>query len=218
MLDIKELHTSIDKAFVSTLPRFVFEGKIVVVQSSLEIQKAVDAIYKSTRIVGIDTETRPAFKKGVRHKVALLQVSTDEICFLFRLSMTGLTPELVCLLEDQNILKVGLSLNDDIPLLKERQNFTPNGFVDLQPYVKEMGITDMSLRKLYANVFHKKISKTAQCSNWESDILSPSQKAYAATDAYACLHLFQELSKLRETGEYIIIESENRQENNQNEN
>lgn len=218
MLDIKELQTSVNKDFIATLPRLVFEGKIVVVQSTSEIQKAVDAIYKSAHIVGIDTETRPAFKKGVRHKVALLQISTDEICFLFRLSMTGLVPELVRLLEDKNILKVGLSLKDDIPLLKERKDFIPAGFVDLQPYVKEMGIEDMSLRKLYANVFHKKISKTAQCSNWESDVLTPSQKLYAATDAYACLHLYQELSALRKTGNYIIIESENRLLNRQNEN
>jgi hypothetical protein len=42
--------------------------------------------------------------------VALLQVSGEECCFLFRLNMIGLPRCVVSLLEDERIVKVGLSL------------------------------------------------------------------------------------------------------------
>ena len=206
MSKVRELFSSVDKSYVSTLPRFVYEGKIVVVHSLLETEHALHALYKTTNIVGIDTETRPAFRKGVHHKVALLQVSSLDICFLFRLSMIGMPPSLVAFLEDSNMLKVGLSLKDDLAQLRQRHDFSPAGFLDLQPYAKEMGISDMSLQKLYANVFRYRISKSAQCSNWEAEELSETQKRYAATDAYTCLQLYQELSALRVGKQFVIKE------------
>lgn len=206
MPKVRELFVSVDKGYVSTLPRFVYEGRIVVVHSLLETERALQALYKTTSVVGVDTETRPVFRKGVRHKVALLQVASPDICFLFRLSMIGLPPSLVAFLEDPNMLKVGLSLKDDLSSLRQRQDFTPAGFLDLQPYVKEMGISDMSLQKLYANVFGMRISKSAQCSNWEAETLSETQKRYAATDAYTCLQLYKELSALRADRQFVVNE------------
>lgn len=205
--EVRELFVKTEKSFASSLPRFVFEGKIVVVQSGREVERALDFIYDTARIVGIDSETRPSFRKGEIHKVALLQVSTEEVCFLFRLCMTGLTPSLVRFLSDDGLLKVGLSLTDDFMQLRRRQDFTPAGFVDLQHFVREMGIQDISLQKLYANVFRMRISKQAQRSNWERDVLTDSQKVYAATDAYTCLQLYNELSRLREQGNYVLLEA-----------
>lgn len=158
-------------------------------------------------IVGIDTETRPSFRKGLVHQVALLQVSTLDICFLFRLNMIGLPDELVHFLEHAEIQKIGLSLKDDIALLKRRSGFNPQGFIDLQDFVKTMGIEDMSLQKLYANVFGEKISKSAQLTNWENTVLTEAQKMYAATDAYTTLRLYLELNRLKQTDAYKIIEA-----------
>ena len=196
---MKQLFIKTDKKFIAGLPRFKYEGRIVVIQSEAEAERAVAAL-ENSKILGIDTEPRPSFRKGVFHQVALLQIATEDICFLFRLNSFGFISSLRKLLANKEILKVGLSLKDDIHMLAQRHAFVPGQFLDLQDYVKEMGIQDMSLQKIFANVFHQRISKSAQLSNWEADILSPAQKTYAATDAYSCIMLYNELKHLRETG------------------
>lgn len=170
-----------------------------------ETRKAVDYLLEQD-ILGIDTETRPSFKKGHQNRVALLQVSTPNICFLFRLNRTQITQDIVRLLEDQTVLKVGLSLHDDIISLQRRRHFVPGYFFDIQEHVAEIGIEDRSLQKLYANLFGRKISKSQQLSNWEADVLSDAQKKYAATDAWACIKLFNELRRLQITGDYELID------------
>lgn len=201
------LFRSTPKQLISTLPKVEFKGKIVVVYSQREVKAAVDFLKRQT-IVGVDTETRPSFRRGLVYQVALLQVSTLEVCFLFRLNMIGLPVELIQLLENPQLTKIGLSLKDDLALLKRRASFTPQGFLDLQDFVKTMGIEDMSLQKLYANVFGERISKSAQLTNWESPVLSESQKMYAATDAYTTLRIYLKLNDLKQSGDYNIIEAQ----------
>ena len=117
---------------------------------------------------------------------------------------------------DKSVLKVGLSLKDDFLMLRRRDaSFVPGGYIDLQDYAKQMGILDMSLQKLYANVFHMRISKSAQLSNWEADTLTESQKVYAATDAYTCIQLYNELKTLKDSRNFQLIESEPVQSPNQ---
>lgn len=201
----RELHIRTDKNIIHELPRFVFEGRIVVIQSEAETIQAVKAL-RCSPILGIDTETRPSFRRGETHKVSLLQIANEEICFLFRLNEIGFPPSLVDLLADKNVLKVGLSLHDDFMMLRKMNElFSPGNYIDLQDYAKEMGIEDMSLQKLYANVFHKRISKAARLSNWEADVLSESQKQYAATDAITCIQLYKELKALKESGQYTLV-------------
>lgn len=204
---MKTLFRSTPKQLISTLPKVEFKGKIVVVHSLREVKSAVAFLRKQT-IIGLDTETRPSFRRGLVHQVALLQIATLDICFLFRLNMIGMPEELVQLLEDANVTKIGLSLKDDLALLKRRSPFSPQGFLDLQDFVKPMGIEDMSLQKLYANVFGEKISKSAQLTNWENTVLTEAQKMYAATDAYTTLRLYLQLAALKESGDYKIIEAE----------
>ena len=207
----KIIWNKIDKKQISKLPRAVFEGKIVVVARRWETKRAVDALLTEP-ILGIDTETRPSFKKGRQYLVSLLQVSTREVCFLFRLNFLGLNYDIVRLLEDTTVPKVGLSLHDDILSLHKRGKFTPGNFIDLQDHMKELGIKDLSLQKLYANIFGLKISKTQQLSNWEADILSDKQKLYAATDAWACIQLYNEYQRLIDTGDYELMVVEEPQE------
>ena len=171
----KLLYNRYDKSLIPQLPRVVFQGRIVVVQSAGEAERAVDYLL-SCDLLGIDSETRPSFRRGENHKVSLLQVSTRDICFLFRLNMTGLTPSLLRLLEDTTVPKVGLSLQDDMLMLHKRAAFTPGLFIDLQHEVKRIGIEDMSLQKLYA-----------------------------ATDAWACISLYEELLRLEATGDYRLV-------------
>ena len=119
-------------------------------------------------------------------------------------NLTGMTTDVIRLLEDTTVSKVGLSLHDDILSLHRRAQFTPGKFIDLQHHMRELGIEDMSLQKLYANVFQQKINKSQQLSNWDADVLTERQKIYAATDAWACIRLYNEYCRLLETGDYEL--------------
>lgn len=200
----KIIYNKYDKTEILKLPVVEFQGKIVVVYSEKETRKAVDFLL-SQPILGFDTETRPSFKKGSVHKVALMQVSTPEICFLFRLNQSGMTPDVIRLLEDTTVPKIGLSLNDDILSLHRNAEFTPGLFIDLQDHMREIGIEDLSLQKLYANIFGQRISKNQRLTNWEAQILSDRQKIYAATDAWACINLYREYLRLVQTGDYELV-------------
>jgi ribonuclease D len=200
----KTLYNKFGKKLISSLPTVAFEGKIYVIVSEYEAMKAVDFLLAQP-IVGVDTETRPSFKKGCQYKVSLLQVSTEDVCFLFRLNHTKLSPSIIRFLEDTTLPKIGLSWHDDLNGLRKLGNFTPGLFIDLQDHVKEIGIEDMSLQKLYANMFGQRISKRMQLSNWERDVLDDKQKLYAATDAWACIKLYKELKRLKETFDYELI-------------
>lgn len=199
----KVIYNKFDKHLINNLPRVLFEGRIVVVLSESEAEKAVEYLL-SQPILGVDTETRPSFKKGLNYSVSLLQVSSRDICFLFRLNHTGMTPAILQLLEDTTVPKIGLSWHDDLNSLHKAAEFTPGRFVDLQSFVKPLGIEDMSLQKLYANLFGQRISKRERLTNWDADILSDKQKRYAATDAWACIMLYDEILRLQASGEYTF--------------
>lgn len=201
---ITKLYNKFDKKSIPDLPRVTFQGKIVVVLNEEEANKAVEYLL-SADILGIDSETRPVFKKGQHHKVALLQVSTRDICFLFRLNLIGMPPCIIRLLEDTTVLKVGLSLHDDFMMLRQRADFKKGRFIDLQDIVSQFGIEDLSLQKLYANLFHERITKRQQLSNWEAPVLTEQQKTYAATDAWTCIQIYERLQELHNTRNYETV-------------
>jgi len=200
----KTIYSKFDKTKINDLPRVLFEGRIVVVLNEHEAMSATDYLL-SQKILGVDTETRPSFHKGTVNNVSLLQVSSHDVCFLFRLNFLGLSPSIKRLLEDTSVPKIGLSLRDDLNSLHKLGDFQNGFFIDLQDRVKEIGIEDMSLQKLYANFFGQRISKRERLSNWEADILKDKQKAYAATDAWTCIVLYEELIRLESTGDYELI-------------
>lgn len=204
---MKTIYNKFDKAKIATLPRVLFEGRIVVVLTERDAEKAVRYLL-SQPILGVDTETRPSFKKGEAHQVALLQVSSYDVCFLFRLNQLGMSPSVKRLLEDTRVPKIGLSLRDDLLSLHKLADFNAGYFIDLQDHMREIGVEDLSLQKLYANFFAQKISKREQLTNWEADILQDKQKRYAATDAWSCIMLYEELQRLEQTGDYELIKVE----------
>jgi len=203
----KIIYNKFDKKSIAQLPTVTFPGKTVVVMSESEAEKAVHFLL-SQDILGVDTETRPSFKKGETHMVSLLQVSTSDVCFLFRLNHIGITPAILRLLENKAVPMVGLSLHDDMLSLHKRVAFTPGYFIDLQDLGGELGIEDLSLQKLYANLFHQKISKRQRLTNWDSDVLNDKQKAYAALDAWACINLYKEILRLKQSGDYELVINE----------
>ena len=200
----KLIQNKIDKKTIATFPTVSFPGRIVVVLSESEAERAVDYLL-SQPVLGFDTETRPSFKKGVQHKCSLLQVSTSNCCFLFRLNYIGMCPAVKRLLEDTTVTKVGLAWNNDAHGLHQLGDFQMGTFVDLQDMARKLGIEDQSLAKLYANVFGERISKRQQLTNWERDVLDEAQKRYAAIDAWACVQLYVEFKRMTESNDYQLV-------------
>ncbi|WP_273530689.1 3'-5' exonuclease [Leyella lascolaii] len=201
---MKTIYNRLDKEYIKDLPLVSFPGKIITVNSEREADKAVPFLL-SKDILGVDTETRPSFKKGQQHKVSLLQVATEDVCFLFRLNYIGMVTPVISLLSNTDVPMVGLSWHDDLAALQKRMEFKPGLFIDIQDIIGDIGIEDKSLQKLYANIFKQKISKRQRLTNWDADVLSDKQMSYAATDAWACVRLYKEILKLKETGDYSLI-------------
>ena len=203
----KLIYNKFDKPTIATLKRVVFNGKIVVVSTPAQAESAVDYLLAQP-VLGLDTETRPSFTKGKHYKCSLLQVANQSICFLFRLNYIGMCPAIARLLGDKTVTKVGLAWNNDLLGLRELGEFEAGSFVDLQDLVREIGIEDQSLVKIYANLFGERISKADRLSNWERDILKDTQKIYAAIDAWACVRIYEEVLRLKATGDYELVVKE----------
>ncbi|MEI6555386.1 MAG: 3'-5' exonuclease [Paludibacter sp.] len=188
------LKSKLTKEEVNQMPVVLFEGKITLVDDVSKIQPAIEELRKAT-IVGIDTETKPSFTRGTYHKVSLVQISTTDHCFLFRLNYIGLQAALAEFLADETIAKIGLSLRDDLNGLNKLHKFKPGNCIDIQTIVKNYGILELGLQKIYAILFGKKISKSQRLTNWESHDLTEQQQRYAATDAWASLEIYLQLMK-----------------------
>ncbi len=187
-----ELKT-IDKEDLAELPVEQFSGRIELVQTRAAELKAL-AFLMDQPMVGFDTETRPTFRKGDIHNVALMQLSTDNICFLFRLNRLGISDEMEQFLSSGSVLKIGLSTKDDFIVLNRLRHVEPHGFIELQQLVREHGIGEASLSKIYALMFDKRISKRQRLTNWEAVELTELQQRYAALDAWACLRIYENLT------------------------
>jgi len=194
--EMMELKTKITKEELADYPKEEFSGKIYVIQTESDADKAV-AYLKTQPIVGFDTETRPAFVKGKTNQVALMQLSTDTHCFLFRLNVIGIPDSLVEFLKDPSVKKIGLSLKDDFRSLNKKKTVELANFVELQTYVKSFGIEDNSLMKIYAIIFGKRISKAQRLTNWEADLLTERQQKYAALDAWASREIYVKLESMQ---------------------
>ena len=198
------IKNTVNKAEIAALPKESFEGRIYVIYTEADAYKAVNYLNRYD-VVGVDTETRPSFWKGQVHKVALLQISTEDTCFLFRLNRIGM-PDFLQEFLMNDVLKIGLSLRDDFRKLQKRKNVhaEEGNWIELQDYVSRFGIDDRSLQKIYANLFGKKISKAQRLTNWEAETLTEAQVLYAATDAWACIRIYQTLAEMEETGDYEV--------------
>lgn len=165
---------------------------VTVIDTAAKARIALRALGKSTHI-GFDSETRPSFQRGRTNKVALLQLSNGDHCYLFRLNVPGIYEMVRPLLENPDIIKIGLSVHDDFNALRRRGDINPAGFIDLQDYASTFLISDISLQKIYAIIFGERISKAQRLTNWEAAQLTEAQQIYASIDAWACLKLYKHL-------------------------
>lgn len=182
----------ISKEEVNELPIKKYPGKIVLVTKSEQVREAIKEIYQH-KAFGFDTETKPAFKKGEYNAISLLQIATADTVYLFRLNLIGFSRELATLFENPSITKIGISIRDDIKELIKLRDFQPEAVVELNQIAQELGIKHAGVRRLAAIFLEIRISKAQQTTNWERETLTQQQMAYAATDAWVCLKIYNKL-------------------------
>ena len=180
---------------INDLPLYQFSGGIFIIDTFEKLDHYLPLL-KEQKILGFDTETRPSFKKGKVNPVSLLQLTSESQAFLIRINKIGLPKEIVEVLIDNKIKKIGLAIKDDLKILKKIAGFEPTSFIDLQDFVGDFGIEAMSLKKITAIVLDKRISKSQQVTNWEREELTEAQQVYAATDAWACLKVYNKLNQV----------------------
>lgn len=184
---------TISKEAINELPVLSYsDRRIEVVTTMPQLEAAIEHL-RQQPWVGFDTETKPSFTKGIKNKVALVQLSTPTVCYLIRVCKMQIPPILSQFLADATPLKIGLSLHDDYRVLLRSCKFKPTGFVDLQKIIKKVGIQELGLQKMYAILFGKKISKAQRLTNWEAAVLTLPQQEYAAIDAWACVDIYEKI-------------------------
>lgn len=193
-----ELKTNITEDEIKELPLFSYNGNVVVVDNKETYHKILPELFLDN-ILGFDTETKPCFKKGMANltPVSLLQLSSVDKTYLFRLNKLPLQKEVIRLLSSEQYKKIGVSIRDDIKSLQKLKKFKADGFIDLQQYVKDFKIADMSLKKMAAIVLRIRISKAQQLSNWDAPQLNEKQIQYAATDSWISREIFIKLNSIQ---------------------
>jgi len=186
---------NIDNDEIVKLPRLSFEGEAFVISTEDELREKIK-LFSTSSILGFDTESKPSFKKGRNNGIALVQLSDERTALIIRVKDVGLPNELVAILENEKIVKVGAAIRDDLKGLKSIRNFNPKGFVDLQQIAVNYNIEGQSVRKLAAIVLGVRVSKSQQLSNWEAESLSFAQIDYAATDAWVCREIYLKLNAI----------------------
>ena len=192
MTTVNNFINKISNEQAALLPAVEFRGKILLVEQERDIAEACKQLAQQPQI-GFDTETRPSFRPGVTFRVSLLQLSTPTVCYLFRLNKIPLAKPILQLLENKEVLKIGADVAGDLRSLRQIRHFRDGGFVDLQTIAPQWGIEEKSLRKLSAIVLGQRVSKAQRLSNWEAATLTDKQQLYAATDAWVCTRIYEQL-------------------------
>lgn len=189
------MRTAISKDEIKEMPVGKYEGITTLIDDPSLIKSATSVIEKET-IIGIDTETKPSFKKGVSHNTSLVQIACSEEVFLFRLNQIGFPPELKAIFENKRIQKIGIAIAQDLKEIKQQfESFNPQEFIDLNVLCKKIGFENIGAKNLSAMILGFSISKRQQTSNWENIALTPAQISYAATDAWICREIYLKLMR-----------------------
>jgi ribonuclease D len=180
---------SISREEMANLPIRRYEGEVCQVATLHELTRAVNDIGRES-VVGFDTETRPSFRKGESHLPCLVQVATAHTVYLFRFRGLDVSAALTELLEAPQLVKVGVSLADDLRTLKQVFPFAEKNTLDLGIVARHAGFAQTGVRNLAGIFLGFRIPKGASTSNWAAPRLTPQQITYAATDAWICRELY----------------------------
>lgn len=184
----------IPKEDIRHLPLLRYEGEIMLVEDYEQLGTALREIRRFDKI-GFDTESKPAFNKGQYNPISLLQIATEEKVYLVRINKIGFTESLAKLFADEKILKIGISIRDDVKELQYLRRFVPAGIVEINSIAKDLEIEQQGVRNLSAIFLGGRVSKNQQVTNWESAELTTPQQVYAATDAWVCYEIYKKLDR-----------------------
>jgi ribonuclease D len=181
---------------INALPIRRYEGEVRLVATPQELERAA-ADFGAERVVGFDTETRPAFRVGQRYAPALVQAASARAVYLFQLAALDCSAVLAPLLASGATVKAGVGIGDDVKELRALFAFTPAAIVDLGALARRHGLERSGVRTLAALFLGIRIPKGTKTSNWAARRLSPAQVAYAATDAWVCRELYLKFEAMR---------------------
>lgn len=189
------LPATISREEISLLPLTRFTGPIHLIQKNSQIGPAVEALLRET-VLGVDTETRPSFRRGQFFPPALLQAATDRAVFLFQLAKIDPARVLVPIFEEPRVVKVGIAFTQDVKELQALCPFRAENIVDLSILARKAGLIHTGLRNMTGMFLRARISKAAQVSDWSAPTLSKAQIEYAATDAWITRELYFRFAQL----------------------
>jgi ribonuclease D len=193
-LQVEFLRT-ISREAVNALPIRRYEGDVRLVASREDAERAA-ADLAAERVVGFDTETRPAFRAGESYPPALVQIAGARAVYLFQLARADFSATLAALLASGSTVKAGVGLADDLRQLRKVFDVAPAALVDLGAVARAHGVEKSSVRTLAALFLGIRIPKGTKTSNWAARALSSQQIAYAATDAWVCRELYLRFAAL----------------------
>lgn len=185
---------AISKDDLNKLPIKAYAGPIRLINDREQVSECVKILGRE-KIIGFDTETRPAFERGVSYPPALMQLATHSEVFVFQLHAIGGLGSLRSIMENADIIKAGVALSDDIKQLNDCWKFKPRRFIEIGTMAKTLGCKQTGLRSLSGLLLGFRISKKEQRSNWARPNLSRSQIVYAATDAWVSRELYLHIMK-----------------------
>ena len=186
----------ISREEMNELPIQRYEGPVHVVARHSDLGHAMQDILQEG-VVGFDTETRPAFRPGESYPPSLVQFATASAVYLLQVQQQDLLGAMAEVLSSGKIVKVGVSVTDDIRNLKKLFEFDERSVVDLGKVAKRHGLKQTGVRNLAGIFLGARIPKGAKTTNWAVRRLTPQQIAYAATDAWACRELYLRFNELQ---------------------
>jgi ribonuclease D len=180
---------AISREDMANLPIGRYEGDVCLVATAQELELArVDLLQES--VIGFDTETRPAFRKGESYLPCLAQIATARRVYLFQLSRTEVFNVLTEVLATDRTAKTGVGLANDLRMLQHVFPFAEKNVVDLGIVARRNGLGQTGVRNLAGILLGMRIPKGAKTTNWSAPRLTAAQIAYAATDAWICREIY----------------------------
>ena len=174
---------------LAQLPIRRYEGPVLQVETLRDLKEAVADIVQES-VVGMDTETRPAFRAGESYPPCLAQIATARAVYLFPLQRLDCSGVLAGMLGDPRVVKIGIGLAEDLRQLQQVFWFEQASVLDAGALVRPHGVEQTGLRNLAGMFLGFRIPKGKRTSNWAARNLTEAQITYAATDAWAPRELY----------------------------
>ena len=186
------MQNSISREQLASLPIRRYEGEVRFVESAQALAGEAAAILREA-VLGFDTETRPAFRKGESYPPSLVQLAGEAVVWIFPLQRFDCSSPLREVFQSEN-LKAGIGVADDLRQMKKVFAFEEANVVDVGALARRQGVEQTGLRNLAGIVLGYRIPKGSRTSNWGAARLTRQQIAYAAMDAWAARALYLRLA------------------------